>query len=324
MDRPAAKALVLPFERQNLALPTSEHRWLFLNAHPLENPAQWVNGIVCEQGFRPLFNVLKTAGYDVYPEVDARPPFAGALVLTSRFKEINKQMVARAVQAVVPDAPILIAGEKTSGIASLGKWVGLQTPSLDRTSKFHAQVLRFSAHDAPGFQEVLNAVDSNTGVFGSGKIDAGSALLASTFDEKIKGDVADFCAGTGYLTTQLLEKSLPEKIDLYEAEFRALELARQVLSATGTPMDFHWLDLGREPVVGRYDWIVMNPPFHAGREAAPSIGQSMIRAARKALRPGGRLRLVANRQLPYENTLKEVFGGFREIVAADGFKVLQA
>ncbi len=324
MVRSAAKALVLPFDRQNLDYPSSEKPWLFLNAHRLDNPALWVDGLVCEQGFRPEFKILERAGWQVKPEQQEDQSFAGALVLTSRYKDLNKQMVVRAARAVAPNAPVFVAGEKTSGIASLKKWASKYSPIVETFSKFHAQLFRIDGADFTKRAEDVGIDNPAVGTFGTGKIDKGSQLLTSTFDKTIEGQVADFAAGTGYLTRQLIEGAAPDSIDLYEAEYRSLQLARRNLSAETETKDFHWHDLTQEPVPARYDWIVMNPPFHAGRAAEPAIGQNMIRAAHRALRPGGKLRLVANRQLPYEKTLKDVFGGFQEIVVADGFKVLQA
>jgi 16S rRNA (guanine1207-N2)-methyltransferase len=68
----------------------------------------------------------------------------------------------------------------------------------------------------------------------------------------------------------------------------------------------------------------MNPPFHAGRAAEPAIGQGMILAAARALKPGGTLYLVANRQLPYEQVLAKEFRKSGETVRDARYKVLQA
>ena len=80
---------------------------------------------------------------------------------------------------------------------------------------------------------------------------------------------------------------------------------------------FHWLDLAFEKVARDFDVIVMNPPFHRGRAAEPDIGQAMIRAASKALKPGGQLFMVANRGLPYEAVLKGGFGQVVEVADAE-------
>jgi 16S rRNA (guanine1207-N2)-methyltransferase len=50
----------------------------------------------------------------------------------------------------------------------------------------------------------------------------------------------------------------------------------------------------------------------------------MIRAASKALKPGGRLHLVANRPLPYEAVLQKHFARHGETVRDERFKVLWA
>jgi 16S rRNA (guanine1207-N2)-methyltransferase len=50
----------------------------------------------------------------------------------------------------------------------------------------------------------------------------------------------------------------------------------------------------------------------------------MIRAVSKALKPGGRLVMVANRQLPYEQVLAAAFSGHAEIARDGMFKVLSA
>ncbi|WP_163277808.1 methyltransferase, partial [Klebsiella aerogenes] len=77
--------------------------------------------------------------------------------------------------------------------------------------------------------------------------------------------------------------------------------------ASELPLSFHWHDVNGEAITEIYDTIVMNPPFHAGRSADPTMGQGFIAAAAKRLKPGGRLLLVANRQMPYEAALKSLF-----------------
>ena len=46
--------------------------------------------------------------------------------------------------------------------------------------------------------------------------------------------------------------------------------------------------------------------------------------AAQALRPGGRLYVVANRHLPYEHTLNDSFGAVRVVAERDGFKLVEA
>jgi 16S rRNA (guanine1207-N2)-methyltransferase len=161
-------------------------------------------------------------------------------------------------------------------------------------------------------------------MFSFDRIDAGSKLLAANLPDDLKGNVADFCAGWGYLAAEILQRSQGlTALDLYEADFDALEAARLNVHGAIEPR-FFWTDLLTEAVERRYDAIAMNPPFHSGRAAEPGIGAGMIRAASKALKPGGRLFMVANRQLPYEQVLSAAFASHAEIARDGMFKVLSA
>ena len=73
-----------------------------------------------------------------------------------------------------------------------------------------------------------------------------------------------------------------------------------------------------------YDLIATNPPFHLGRRQTPLIAQQFIAAAPRALAPGGRFFLVANRFLPYERDMLEAFGNAREVAGDGRYKVLLA
>jgi 16S rRNA (guanine1207-N2)-methyltransferase len=86
----------------------------------------------------------------------------------------------------------------------------------------------------------------------------------------------------------------------------------------------YWQDVAAG-VPERFDAIVCNPPFHAlGRGDRPDIGRAFIAAAAQALNPGGRLWLVANRHLPYEQALTEGFAEVNIVAQNAGFKIVQA
>ena len=112
-----------------------------------------------------------------------------------------------------------------------------------------------------------------------------------------------------------------KSLDLIEAEARALDCAR--LNVTDPRAAFHWADVTVASKTA-FDAIVMNPPFHTGRAADPSLGIAFIRSAAAALTPQGRLWMVANRHLPYEETLSKCFRDVSQVAVDAGFKVFQA
>nr|MCU0782273.1 class I SAM-dependent methyltransferase [Akkermansiaceae bacterium] len=152
----------------------------------------------------------------------------------------------------------------------------------------------------PGTELVAQA-----GLFSPDHPDPGSVLLAEHLPAGLRGRVADLGAGWGFLAAAILRRCPKvERVDLYEADARALDCARLNLRAHGARTGFFWHDVRRGVPEG-YDAVVMNPPFHEGRDTRLEVGLDFIATTARALKRGGGLYLVANRQLPYEGALTQ-------------------
>lgn len=339
MTRDAPTPLFHPFETGVLDLPDAAARMLLLGARPSLRLPSWLSGRArMVQGFRPDFLALSKAGHAVEPE-PAGEAYDLALVLATRHRGENEARLAAAVERLRPGGLIVMAGGRTDGVSSLRKRLAKAVPLDGHLAKNHGEVFWLRrGREADGFARATRADQASSplvegrfraapGMFSHERVDAGSRLLAVHLPPDLEGEAADFCAGWGYLSVALAETA-PHLagLNLYEADFASLEAARANMAALapGVRSGFHWLDLAAEPVARRYDVVVMNPPFHRGRAAEPDIGLAMIRAAAKALKPAGRLFMVANRGLPYEPALKAAFARVEERADATGFKVWTA
>lgn len=331
----AIDTLFLPFASGDIDPPVDGARFAFLNAAAPSLPEGFArSALACEQGLRPQYLALQRAGFDTAPRLDARDDaFDACLVLAGRHKGENHTLVARACALVKPGGTVVVCGEKTVGIQPLRKWVGDRAEIAGSLAKHHATVFWFAAPDPQAFAEalapsalVMDRFEAAPGMFSHTVVDAGSAMLAEHVDARISGAVADFGCGWGYLSVDVLEKARPASLALFEAHFASLLAAkRNCAPLAGTvKLETHWLDLTSEPVERRFDWVVMNPPFHATRAAEPDIGKAFIAAASRALKPGGRLLMVANRKLPYEQALAQGFRRVGEATVRDGYKVIEA
>jgi 16S rRNA (guanine1207-N2)-methyltransferase len=309
-----------------LALPADPGRVLVLNAQPL--PVGALRDAVCEQGFRPDFLALEQVGYDVSPRVE-EGGFDSAIVLIHRSRVLNEVLIARAHNAVREGGAVVVAGPVKSSVKALRKWVGTRAQIADSFAKHHAVAFRFVATGAdwpvPDLAERAEDFITSAGTFSADRLDKGSVLLARHFGPHLRGCVADFGAGWGYLSAELM-KVAPEvgSLALYEADHAALGCARENLAPWAQVADFKWMDVPAEFGDAQFNHVIMNPPFHTDRAADTALGQAFIQAAARALMPGGSLLMVANRNLPYETVLEGAFKRYERLADEQGFKVIEA
>lgn len=335
----ALETLLLPFTEERLPWP--DDGALFLRARDGRrlHERKWP-GLVSEQSFKPDADALRRSGFAVSAEVTGERKYSLVLMLPPRQREEARALMARAVGATKPGGRVIAAVENNAGArsseADLTRLVGpVETMTKNKCRVFWSAPLNGAADASLATQwQALDTVRpiadgrfvSRPGVFAWDRIDVASELLAKHLPATLAGRAADLGAGFGYLSAELLSRC-PRitAMDLYEAEARALDLARNNLSELGArvPVSYHWHDV-TAGLPQSYDVIVTNPPFHAHANAGrPDIGRRFIAVAAESLNPGGRLWLVANRQLPYEAILGSSFGTIRVVAQEHGFKIVE-
>jgi 16S rRNA (guanine1207-N2)-methyltransferase len=307
----AADAVALPEGRILLLRPPAD---LDLDGMPPD--------LVGSHGFKPDHDALLARGLSVAATQDG--PFDGAVVFLSRAKAQSLDMIAQACAALPPGAPVVVDGQKTDGADSIIKLCRKAFDLGDVFAKAHGKTFSFPAGPAPdGWAAKSQTVDgfvTRAGVFSAGGIDAGSALLTAHIGA-LSGRVCDLGAGWGYLSRAILASEAVTSCALVEAEHDALTCAR--INIDDPRASFHWAD-ATTWAEGPFDVVVSNPPFHTARKADPSLGRAFIVAAARLVTPGGRLLMVANRHLPYEDTLAGCFGQVNVLADQNGFKVIEA
>ena len=337
---PALDALLHPFADGALRWPGE--RALFLRAREgAALHAANARGFAATQPFRPEADKLQRIGIELLDE-DALPErrFPLVLLLPPRQREEARALLAKACAACGPGGIVIAAVANDEGAKSREADLKQLAGALSVQSKHHCRVFWTrpdAVFDATLVEqwrrlEMARTIESDgirflarPGVFAWDRVDAASKQLASHLPADLHGRVADFGAGWGYLSMQVLARCpRVASLDLYEADARALALADENLADAGVPVHCHWRDVANG-VDERFDAIVCNPPFHAlGRGERPDIGRAFISSAANALEPGGVLWLVANRHLPYEDALATGFASVRIAAQQGGFKIVEA
>lgn len=334
-DDPALETLFLPIRQKLFSWPHGGA--LFLRARTGASlRAGDLPGLVCEQTFKPDADALSHAGFHLHIGEHRRYPLV--LLLPPRQREEARALLARAMDSITTSGQVIVCQANNEGARSTEKDLERIAGPLQTLTKHHCRVFWTGPLDGPAdraLAEEWRSLDaprriadgrfmSRPGIFAWDRIDAASALLAAYLPGDLAGDAADLGAGFGYLSVELLARCPRIRaLDLYEAESRALDLARENLSTATVPVGCHWRDV-TAGLPRKYDVIVTNPPFHAStHHDRPDIGRRFIAVAAQSLKPGGRLWLVANRHLPYESVLDARFGSVRTVTQSGGFKIIE-
>lgn len=308
-------------------------RALFLGAEPHpELPAETLGW----QPLKPKAAAWTRAGFPLADDPpDGRWPLV--LVLPGKSRDETLAWFAMARDRLAPGGRILAAMPNTAGAGRFEKQLAMATGSVSSIQKHKCRA--FMADDDGSWNEALFAewralgtprpihgtgFITCAGIFSSGHVDPGSQLLAGHLPATLHGRLADLGAGWGFLTDAALRRCPRiERVDLFEADSRALACARRNLAGHERELHFHWHDVATG-LPETYDAIVMNPPFHSGQAADVDLGRVFLTTAAAALKRGGKLLLVANRQLPYESVLEACGLAWRKTAENPTYKLLFA
>ena len=245
----------------------------------------------------------------------------------------RRYTLAHGLRALEPGAPLIALAPKDRGGSRLRKELETFGCIVAETVKAHHRICRCTRPEAildlddavaAGAPRVIQPYDlwSQPGVFSWDRIDPGTALLAQRLPT-FSGEGADLGCGIGYLARAVLLSPKVKRLVLIDLDRRAVDCARR--NVEDARAAFHWADVtgGDAPLSG-LDFVMMNPPFHDGGWEDRSLGQAFVRRAASALRKGGALWMVANRHLPYEAVLGELFTTVEAKADQGGYKVFEA
>lgn len=340
---------MLAFSQENgLAVPQQA---LFLGAQPHPDFKHWPD-IAAWHPLKPLADAWGPSG--LAPQDN--PP-AGkwpmVLILPGKSRDETLAWFAMARERLAPGGILIAAMPNTAGAGRFEKELAKATGAVHSIQKHKCRA--FHAADGGSWNEAVfdewrllgnprvipgTGFTTQAGIFSCDHIDPGSQLLADHLPAKLHGHVADLGAGWGFLADAALQRCRDiERIDLFEADSRALACARKNLArhlpevvplasptcyAEDEPqIRFHWHDV-TTGLPETYDAIIMNPPFHTGQATDVDLGQAFLRTASAALKRGGKLYLVANRQLPYEAVLEASSLAWRKTAEDKSYKLLFA
>ncbi len=171
-------------------------------------------------------------------------------------------------------------------------------------------------------------ISNHASLFSRDRLDAGTRLLIEHMPVSDNyRDIIDLGCGNGILG---LVAALfnPEAAFLFADEsYMAVDSARQNFNtAFGDHRlaEFRATNCLQDVAAESADLVLNNPPFHQQNSIGDAIAWQMFVDARRVLRSGGELRVVANRHLAYHAKLKKIFGNYEQLASNGKYVILKA
>ena len=261
------------------------------------------------------------------------------IVNLHRQKALLGMMLDCAASLLAKDGVLWLAGENKAGIKSADKLLKTHFGHLRKLDNArHCSLYEASTGLNHGpftpltyrQQWTLSCANSGInivsypGVFAHGRLDEGTALLLEVLSEMdLKGDVLDFACGAGIIGACIAARNTNAHVTLLDTSALALRACKETLETNQLHGSVQASD-GLSELSGSFDLVVSNPPIHSGVRTDNRLGMRLLETVQEHIRPGGKLILVANVHLPYENWLSKTFRRLSVLATNDNYKVIEA
>ena len=171
-------------------------------------------------------------------------------------------------------------------------------------------------------------VTNHAGVFCADRLDIGTRFFLQHLPVTRGGKhIVDLGCGNGVVGTAAALANPNARLTFLDESFPAVASARATFEANVADRGDARFAVGdaMSPVPAEsVDLVLNNPPFHAHRATTDAVAWRMFTGARRALRPGGELWVVANRHLGYHVKLHRIFGNCETVAGSPKFVVLRS
>ncbi|WNC69288.1 methyltransferase [Thalassotalea nanhaiensis] len=240
------------------------------------------------------------------------------IIYFPKSKKEYQFLLAMLAPTLTDNAVILVVGENKGGAKSalkLSSDYTLNATKVDSARHCILFEIIFNNH-APVFNlnnwyeqfsltvgDTTIQVASLPGVFSSGELDNGTRLLLEKLPKKISGKVLDFGCGAGIIGS-FVKKSCPNAdIEMLDVNALAVASTNKTLALNNLSGKVYASD-GLSNVVGKYNAVLSNPPFHQGIKTNYHATEQFLKSIKKHLLKNGTLTIVANNFLKYAPIIK--------------------
>jgi len=163
------------------------------------------------------------------------------------------------------------------------------------------------------------------GIFSWEHLDEGTQFLLENLELLPGLRILDVGCGNGVIGALIASHVDVNEVVMVDDHVLAVMCAQETILLNRLPECIHAQpgDVYEGSPLGTFDLIVSNPPFHQDFDVNTNVAHRIIRGAAEHLKPGGRLVIVANAFLKYDQAMKEHLTHTRVAARNNKFCVLE-
>ena len=172
------------------------------------------------------------------------------------------------------------------------------------------------------------SICNHANVFSRDSLDIGSRLLLQHLPDDLNyRQIVDLGCGNGVVGLMMVRQLAAAQIHFVDESFMAIASARENFAqafAGQRQAQFTIGDCLNGFAEHSVDCVICNPPFHQQHAIGDQIAWQMFQQAWRVLRKGGELRVIGNRHLNYQHSLKKLFGYWEPVASNAKFVIIKA
>ncbi|EPG0368042.1 TPA: methyltransferase [Photobacterium damselae] len=261
------------------------------------------------------------------------------LVKLPKSTRLLRWQLQQLCQALPQDCQVITAGKAkdihTSTLKMFEKYLGETKTSLavKKSRLIFTQVNKALIQALPEpvtwtVPEHQLTISNHANVFSGESLDIGGRFLLDHIpqNEKYK-DIIDLGCGNGVIGIKAAQLNPQAKVICVDESFMAGASCRENADHNLTNPEQLTVKVGNcldDFPFDSADLVLCNPPFHQQNAITDHIAWQMFCDGHKVLRHKGQMIVIGNRQLPYYDKLKRVFGKVSVIAQNKKFVIYQA